>query len=256
MALDVEWIRVRLPGRGVSYFEITGSTMADAARLAAAGCPSGTLAVAEEQVSGQGRQGRSWHSERESGLYVSFVLRIPIAPHDAPLLALGLGLAAAEAISRTADVACDLRWPNDVLIEGKKCAGILVLCEESAFVAGIGINVNQAAFPPDLAELATSLRIVTGLYHSRERLLVELAGAVDSFVRMLVEGGRGPILRMFARASSYVSGKRVVVEQGDRNIVGTTEGLNDSGFLIVRKDDGATSLIVAGGVRPAAETDH
>jgi BirA family biotin operon repressor/biotin-[acetyl-CoA-carboxylase] ligase len=97
---------------------------------------------------------------------------------------------------------------------------------------------------------------VTGLYHSRERLLVELAGAVDSFVRMLVEGGRGPILRMFARASSYVSGKRVVVEQGDRNIVGTTEGLNDSGFLIVRKDDGATSLIVAGGVRPAAETDH
>ena len=253
MALDIEWVRARLPGRQIVWREITGSTMTEAARLAAAGCRSLTAVVAEEQLAGQGRQGRIWHSERATGLYVSIVLRLPLTAREAPVLTLALGLAAAEAISRTTDLACDLRWPNDLLMAGKKCAGILIQVEEPAFIAGIGINVNQTAFPKELAETATSLRLITGLLQSRERLLVNLLAAVDSFTKMLIEGGKEPVLRMFARASSYACGKRVMVEEGGCVIQGTTEGLDPSGFLVVRKDDGARSTILAGGVRPAPQ---
>jgi len=251
MPLDMPWIRAQLPEREILWLEVTDSTMRDAARLAAAGCPSGTAVLAEEQLAGQGRQGRSWHSERDSGLYVSIVLRLLLRAEDAPALTLALGLATAEAIARSTGLACDLRWPNDVLLGGKKCAGILVQLAGSAFIAGIGINVNHTAFPKQLAA-ATSLRLASGTAHSRERLLVNLLRAVDSFTGMLVDGGKAPVLRAFAQASSYACGKRVIVEQGDAAIQGTTDGLDPSGFLLVRQDDGTRTLVLAGGVRPAA----
>jgi len=253
MPLDMPWIRAQLPGREIAWLEVTDSTMRDAVRLAAGGCPSGTAVVAEEQLAGQGRQGRSWHSERDSGLYVSVVLRLPLGAEDTPALTLALGLATAEAIARTADVACDLRWPNDVLVAGKKCAGILVQLADSVFIAGIGINVNHSAFPEELAAAAMSLRLVSGITQSRERLLVNLLRAVDSFARMLVDGGKAPVLRAFARASSYACGKRVIVEQGDAAIQGTTDGLDPSGFLLLRQEDGTRTLVIAGGVRAAGD---
>jgi BirA family biotin operon repressor/biotin-[acetyl-CoA-carboxylase] ligase len=251
MPLDIESVRARLRGRQIVWLDRCGSTMTEAARLAALGCASGAAAGAEEQTAGQGRFGRAWHSERETGLYVSIVLRLDLPEESVRVLSMALGLATAEAIARAADVGCDLRWPNDVLIGEKKCAGILVQVERDAFIAGIGINVNQPAFPEQVAGIATSLRLATGAPHSRERLLIELLGAVDRFVRMLAEGGREPILRMFERASSYVRGKRVTVEQGEHIIEGITDGLDDSGFLWVRRDDGTRTLILAGGVRPA-----
>ncbi len=249
MPLDLKWIREQLPSREVAWFDAAGSTMIEAARLAAQG--SAAVVVAEEQTAGQGRYGRSWYSERESGLYVSPILRVPLPAGNAPVLTLALGLATAESIARVAGLACDLRWPNDVLLGGKKCAGILVQIEGAAFVAGIGINVNHSAFPPEIAETATSLYLATGRRHSRERLLVELVRSVDSFTRMLVEGGKEPVLRMFSRASSWVCGRRVIVDQGDCVLEGTTEGLDPSGFLILRRDDGTRNLVLAGGVRPA-----
>lgn len=251
MAFDVNRLRANLPGREILWLETTGSTMSDAALLAAAGCASGTAVVAEEQTAGQGRHGRSWHSERGSGLYVSIVLRLPLAVEDAPLLTLALGLATAEAIARTADLACDLRWPNNVLLDEKKCAGILVQSAGGAFIAGVGVNVNQSGFPTDIAPSATSLRLASGQEHSREELLENLLRSVDSFVRMLVEGGREPVLRMFSRASSYTFGRRVAVEREGAVIEGLTDGLTPAGFLLLRQDDGVTSLITAGGVRPA-----
>ncbi len=99
--------------------------MIEAGRLAAAGAPSGTVLGAEEQTAGYGRHGRSWHSEPGSGLYVSIILRRHFAPATLPVVTLALGLAAHEAIHKSTDLACDLRWPNDVLIQSKKCAGIL-----------------------------------------------------------------------------------------------------------------------------------
>jgi BirA family biotin operon repressor/biotin-[acetyl-CoA-carboxylase] ligase len=221
--------------------------MLEAARLAEEGCASGMIVVAEEQTAGQGRLGRTWYSERGTGLYVSMVLRLQLAAPELPVLTLALGLATAEAIGSE----CDLRWPNDVLINGRKCAGILVQLSGGAAIAGIGINVNQARFPGELAETATSLRIEWGCEQGRDELLERLIDAVSRYTDLLVSDGKDAVLRRFAAASSYVSGRRVVVEQGNGEITGVTDGLDSSGFLYVRQDDGTRRLVLAGGVRPA-----
>jgi BirA family biotin operon repressor/biotin-[acetyl-CoA-carboxylase] ligase len=252
MPLDIDYVRRRLPGRVISYYPVIDSTMPEAARLAAAGCGPGTLVVADHQTAGQGRYGRYWHSEPDCGLYASIVLRPTLSSSSLPVLMLALGLATAEAIARSTGLACDLRWPNDVLIHDKKVAGILVQLQERFVIAGVGINVNHAEFPPDLAHLATSLRLASGHEQSREDLLIALLPAVESFCRMLVDGGKDAILNMFYRASTYARGKRVVVEAVDGSIEGTTAGLDPSGFLMIEQDDGTKRLIVAGGVRASS----
>lgn len=251
--LDIDAVMKRLPGRRISYFDRLDSTMTEAARLAAEGAPAGTAVVAEEQTAGQGRHGHSWHSEPGSGLYVTMVLRPKLELASLPPITLALGLATAEAIARVADLACDLRWPNDVMLGDRKVAGILAQLVDGTTVAGIGINVNHAAFPEEVADVATSLRIASGRVHSREDLLVELLTAVDGFVRMLQEGGAGAILEQFTRRSSYASGKRVRVDQPGGAVTGTTAGLDGQGFLRVRRDDGAEILILAGGVRALSD---
>src|SRR5581483_1766759 len=180
------------------------------------------------------------------------VLRHALSAQTLPVATLALGLATAEAILKTTDIACDLRWPNDVLIGSKKCAGILTQLEGSAMIAGIGVNVNHAQFPKELRELATSLRIASGRVHSREKILVELVASIHAFCNLLETEGREPILRMFSAASSFVHGRRVRVDLGDSILSGTTAGLNDAGFLLLEGDQGERNVIIAGGVRPCS----
>jgi BirA family biotin operon repressor/biotin-[acetyl-CoA-carboxylase] ligase len=250
--IDIDRVRSQLPDHEIHWHPTIGSTMTEASRLAAAGCESGTVVGADEQTAGQGRYGRVWHSEPDAGLYISIVLRNPFPADALPVVTLALGLATSEAILKATDVSCDLRWPNDVLIQSRKCAGILTQLEGSAIIAGIGINVNHAAFPDELSAIATSLRMATGHVHSRERLLVELVSSVTSFCSLLEKEGREPILAMFSRASSFVYGRRVYVDQGDAMLQGTTAGLDPSGFLVLRGDDGKQNVIIAGGVRPCS----
>jgi BirA family biotin operon repressor/biotin-[acetyl-CoA-carboxylase] ligase len=252
MAFDVDWVQSSLPDRRIDWHPIIGSTMLEASRLAAAGYPSGSIVGAEEQTAGQGRYGRAWHSEAGSGLYISIILRHQFDPSTLPLVTLALGLATSEAIHKVTDISCDLRWPNDVLIQSRKCAGILAQLEGSAIIAGIGINVNHSAFPEELSDIATSLRLRSHRIHSREQLLVELAASVDKFCALLEEEGREPILAMFSQASSFVHGRRVSVDQGHSMVHGTTAGLNSSGFLILQGDDGTKKVIFTGGVRPCS----
>jgi BirA family transcriptional regulator, biotin operon repressor / biotin---[acetyl-CoA-carboxylase] ligase len=252
MGFDLEAVRTRFPDRRIEWHATIGSTMTEASRWAASGAPSGTVVGAEEQTAGQGRHGRTWHSEPGSGLYVSVILRHQFAPDTLPVVTLALGLAVTEAILKATDLACDLRWPNDVLVQSKKCAGILTQLEGSAIIAGIGVNVNHASFPVELSNIATSLRIASGRVHSREKLLMELLPAIDRYCALLEKDGREPILEMFSRASSYVSGRRVFVDQDGSTLCGTTAGLADSGFLVLRDDDGRDHQIIAGGVRPCS----
>jgi BirA family biotin operon repressor/biotin-[acetyl-CoA-carboxylase] ligase len=234
--LDIEGLRRGHPQRAIDYYSSLDSTM----RLAA-GRALGHIVIADEQTAGQGRHGHSWHSERGSGIYFSTVLR------PTPLLTLALGLATGEAITVATGIACDLRWPNDVMIGGKKAAGILVQMVEGAAIGGIGINVNHTVFPADLADEAISLRMHAGREFSRFEILMALIPAVETFVPM----ARETILRLFQQASSYAGGRRVVVEQPEGLVVGVTSGLTEDGYLVVRKDDGTETLIVAGGVRAA-----
>jgi BirA family biotin operon repressor/biotin-[acetyl-CoA-carboxylase] ligase len=230
--MDIERLRREFPSRRIHHYATVDSTM-----RAAVGLEPGSVVLADRQTAGQGRHGRWWHSEAGSGIYCSIVLK------PAPALTLALGLATADAIARSTGMVCDLRWPNDVMLAGKKVAGILV---QNA-IAGIGINVNQTSFPPELASEATSLRLHTDAPVSLTAIILALLPAVDRFVEL----DKDTILRLFTRASSYAAGRRVTVAQPDGIIEGTTTGLDPAGFLMVRKDDGTDTLIVAGGVRAA-----
>jgi BirA family biotin operon repressor/biotin-[acetyl-CoA-carboxylase] ligase len=238
------------PGRRIEWFPSIDSTMTVAARLAREGCPSGTVVGADEQTAGIGRHGHSWHSEPGAGLYISVVLRLALASDTLPLVMLALGLATQQAIAEVTSLAPDLRWPNDVLLNEKKCAGILAQFEGDAVIAGIGINVSHAGFPPDLAPLATSLHQAGASAISREQLLAALLHSIDDACRILVTGGPAAIRAAFTRASSYATGRRVQVEQNGEFLEGVTAGLDPSGFLILRQDNGSETKILAGGVRP------
>lgn len=234
--IDLERLRAHFPERRIDYYPEIDTTM-----RAVAGLPTGSIALAGRQTAGQGRHGHRWHSEPSNGVYCS------IALDPAPVLTLALGVAAVEAIAQATGIVCDLRWPNDLMLDGRKTAGILVQLAGAQAIAGIGINVNHTLFPPELEHEATSLCIYEGRRLSREKILLKLIPAVDALARE----DKDTVLALFTRASSYVSGRRVVVHQPGGEIRGTTAGLNPDGYLIVRKDDGTDTLIVAGGVRAA-----
>jgi BirA family transcriptional regulator, biotin operon repressor / biotin---[acetyl-CoA-carboxylase] ligase len=236
--------------RPVHWFASTTSTMREAAKLADQGAPSGTVVGADLQTAGQGRHGRHWESE-PGGLYVSLILRLALKLEDLPVVTLALGLAVADAIQKTAGVPCDLKWPNDVLLKGKKCAGILTQLHEGAIIAGIGVNIAQTHFPPELEPIATSVLLASGREVNRDVMLETLVDSVDVHTGILMDEGKQRILDMVSHGSSFVRGRRVIVDQGGYSDEGTTEGLNEHGFLWLRTTSGQRKLILAGGVRPA-----
>jgi len=216
-------------------------TSIDSTMRIATGLQLGDIVTADEQTEGQGRHGRAWYSERFTGLYCSFVL-LPT-----PLLPLSLGLAAKRAIAVATGIVCDLRWPNDIMLDERKVGGILVQLVDGKAIGGIGINVNHSRFHHDLAAEATSLRLHAGREFRRSHILDALREAIPYYTAETPEN----LIRLFTHASTYASGRRVRVQQQEGVIEGTTAGLDASGFLIVRKDDGTDALIVAGGVRAA-----
>lgn len=232
--IDLPRLRRAFPERHIIYFDSIDSTQ----RIAAASEP-GTIVLADRQLAGQGRHGHTWHSEPGNGIYCSFVLS------PSPVLTLALGIATVEAIAQATGIQCDLRWPNDLMLDNRKAAGILVQLVNGLAIAGIGINVNQTEFPEDLGHLAISLRRHAGRELSREDILFALFPAIDSLIAEDPE----TVLQLFTHASSYVAGRRVTVDQPGGVITGTTAGLDPAGFLIVRQDDGTDTLILAGGVR-------
>jgi BirA family biotin operon repressor/biotin-[acetyl-CoA-carboxylase] ligase len=249
MPLDIERIKRQRPGNMILYYPTIGSTMVEASSLANSGAAHGTVVLADEQTAGMGRFGRSWLSHADVGIYCSVLLRLNLRAGSLPIASLVLGLAAADAIQKSTQLICDLRWPNDVLIQERKVAGILTHLTDACIVAGIGINVNQTAFPSGLRTPATSLRIESGgREQSRETVIINLLEAIDTFTSMLESWGPESILRAFTSASSYVLQRRVVIEEtGDKGI---TAGLDENGFLMVKLDRGKLERVAAGGVRP------
>lgn len=250
MIVDIVKLYHMAPTRAVEWHMEIGSTMERASVLAQDGAPHGTMVGAEAQTAGEGRMGRAWHSPSGQGLYLTYILRPELASKDSPLLTICLGLAVAEALSRHSSLRYDLRWPNDVLIGSRKVAGILVKYEKGAFLAGIGINLLHESFPEDFSTEATSLKIEGCSEVPVEDLLLTLSDLIDSYVKMLADGGKEGILSMFSLASSYVRGREVEVDFGNRTERGVTDGLDADGYLWLRLPDGNRRLVVAGGVRP------
>src|ERR1700681_2382716 len=160
-------LRGSLFGKRIYHFFKTDSTNRVALELGHAGEPEGAVVLAEEQTAGKGRAGRAWQSERAAGIYVSLLLRPRLAPVQAPLLTMMAGLSARTAIEAQTGLTPDLKWPNDLLVSGKKVGGILteMHAEPSQVrfvIVGIGLNVNQEKFPGELSGKSTSLRMETG----------------------------------------------------------------------------------------------
>lgn len=237
--------------RPIEWHPVIDSTMRRAAELAREGAPAGAIVGADEQTAGQGRMGRRWHSPPGGGLYFTMILRPRLGPAELPLVTLALGVAVADAIQMFTGLPCDLRWPNDVLANGRKIAGILAQMQDGAVLAGIGVNVGQADFPPEIREIATSIILETGAEHDKHFLLRAIAGGIASHVKILESSGAEAILRLFAAASSYVAGRRVAVELPAGEAHGVTAGLTPAGHLLLRTDSGEEITITAGGVRPA-----
>lgn len=238
-------------GHKVIHYLRTGSTNDDALMLAAAGAAHGTVIVAEEQTAGRGRFGRAWHSEGSSGIYASAILRPPLAPSAAPVMTLAAGVAAQSAVESSTGLRADIRWPNDLLANGRKLAGILTEMSAEvdrlhAVVIGVGINVNQRKMPPELKEIATSVALETGKPHSRVQILVSLLRYLDAEYRLLLSQGSGAIAQRWAARSSYARGKRIRVVTGTTEFQATTAGLDPTGALRVRRDDGREEALVAG----------
>ena len=231
------------------YYKI-GSTNSEAMNAAAEGAPEGSVFLAEEQLAGRGRGDHSWHSARSAGIYCSVILRPEMPPSDALLLSLAAGLAVRAAVVEVAQLPVDLKWPNDLLLGGKKFCGILTEMNSEAtrvrhVVVGVGINVNQTKLPAELREVGTSLRIETSTEWSRVELCAALLKSLDREYRALISdaaGARSSVLKRFEKDSSSVRGRKVRVEDAG-GFEGVTEGLDARGFLQVRTAEGLRTVL-------------
>jgi len=234
----------------IHHFYKIGSTNTEAMEAASQGAPEGSVFLAEQQTAGRGRGAHDWHSAQSVGIYCSVILRPLLPPADVLVLSLAAGLAVQAAVREVDErVTADLKWPNDLLIDGKKFCGILTEMNAEVtrvryIVVGIGINVNQQSFPPDLNATATSLRIVTGTEWSRLELCAALLKSLDREYRALTQNPNAHqnILQRFEANSSYVRGRRVRIEENG-GFEGVTEGLDPRGFLQVRTKDGLQTVL-------------
>ena len=250
-ALDRALAGTPFAGR-LQFFPTIHSTNTHAMQEAEAGAPEGTVYFADEQTAGRGRGAHEWSSPPGSGLYVSVLLRPRIAPADALWLSLAAGLAVRDAVMQVTSLACDLRWPNDLLLGPRKFCGILTELNAEVtrirhLVVGIGINVHQQQFPPELSSIATSLEIETGRAWPRQELLIALLQSLHREVLALSDApdahvARQSVLDRLERASSWLRGKQVRVDEGT-GFEGVTEGLDARGFLQVRAADGLRTVL-------------
>jgi BirA family transcriptional regulator, biotin operon repressor / biotin---[acetyl-CoA-carboxylase] ligase len=240
-------------GKRVFHFFKTDSTNRVAMELGYAGEPEGTVVLAEAQTAGRGRSGRIWHSEKGTGLYFTVLLRPRLSPAQAPLLTMLAGISAQTATAAQTGMVPELKWPNDLLLNGKKVGGILteMHAEPNAVrfvIVGIGVNVNQEKFPPELSGTATSIRKESGRMSYRLELLVRLLTQFESDYNRFLREGPAFVVARFESVSSFTRERRVRVDTGAESYSGVTAGLSPEGLLLVQRDNGALVTVIAGDV--------
>lgn len=243
----------RVIGRVVHALDEVGSTQAEVGRIAAAGAPEGIVVTARHQRAGRGRLGRAWWDRAGESLLLSVLLRPAIPASRAPQLSLIGALAVVDALGEAAGVAAGIRWPNDVLVDGRKVCGILAEAATDAdgrldrVVLGIGLNVNQDAFPPDVAARATSLRLLTGRVHDVEALRDALLGSLDARYLVFRASDEGA-LRAAWRRHCLTLGERIRTADGDE---GVAVDLDETGALLVRGEGGVVRRVASGEIAGA-----
>jgi BirA family transcriptional regulator, biotin operon repressor / biotin---[acetyl-CoA-carboxylase] ligase len=224
-------------GRKLFAFETIDSTNICAKTLAGVGSETGTVVFSEEQTSGRGRLGRSWQADPFKNLTFSVILRPKVSPEDLNLLPLYVAVATAQAVEQTCGVRVECKWPNDLLTDGRKFAGILlegsvVNGNVDFLVAGIGINVNQVAFPGELQHRATSLAVALGHEVERAALLAAILSSLELLDERLSVAGFTSVVSMWLPYTTMVD-KRIVVSQAGVLTEGVVRGLSRDGGLIL-----------------------
>lgn len=251
-------LHTKWAGRKLHFLESTGSTNIDAKRFAEEGEPHGTIVVADRQTAGRGRRGRSWESPAGRSVYFTIVVRPKFAPDLASMVTLVMALSVAEAVEEITGLHAEIKWPNDIVVNGKKVVGILTemsmtpeMNEIQFLVAGVGVNVNQAGpeeFPEALRKMASSLQIEAGRQFDRaallERILARFETDYESFERTFNLSALKA--RYEARLAGKNGGVRVLDAAGEYN--GISRGITDTGELIVERENGEKVLVYAGEV--------
>lgn len=236
-------------GRAIHWFEDVESTQDIAKKLAEEGAPEGTLVIAEQQLSGRGRMGRGWISPKGKGIWMSLIMRPLVPVHFAPQLTLLTAVALCRSLRRITSLPIGIKWPNDLLIEGKKISGILL---ESAaederlcyVIAGTGISVNleEADYTAEVLERATSLRVASGTKWERSDIITDFLQEWEQLYFLYQEEGFAPIITLW-EALSVSLHKPAILTTPQGVIEGTPIGLDPSGAITVRKNDGSTIVV-------------
>lgn len=229
-------------GRNIDYQESTGSTQKIAHQLSNDDAPEGTVVLAEEQVSGRGRMDRKWHSPKYTGIWMSIILRPNILPARAPQLTLLAAVAVVQAMEEVTGLVPEIKWPNDILINGRKVTGILTELQAEAdrinsVIIGIGINVNQEAFPEDIEQTATSLLIEKGEPVSRTELIKSVFAQLEKLYSIYMENGFLPI-KLLWESYAVSIGKTLKARTLTSVIEGRALGITDDGVLKIEDKDG------------------
>lgn len=247
----------KVVGSRVLCFEETDSTNLQACRLGDEGAANGLVVIADRQSAGKGRMGRQWESPGGVNLYASILLRPPVLPFEAPKLTFLSAVAVCRAIVKSTGLRPTVKWPNDILLEGGKVAGLLNEMSSETdrvhyVVLGVGVNLNMRAeqFPDDLRYPATSLGIVSGQPVSRLAFTRSLLQEVDALYQLYLEEGSSPIFTAWNELCE-LTGKAVHVDCNNVQIEGTMVGLAEDGALLVRTATGKLESVYAGDVRPA-----
>lgn len=246
-------IRTKWAGSNVICLEETDSTNIQAKKQAEAGAPHGTLIVAEKQNGGKGRRGRGWESPAGVGIWMSLLLRPQIRTVSASMLTLLMAMAAARGIREATGLATGIKWPNDLTLNKKKICGILTemsteLDEIQYVVIGIGINVSQTAFPPEISETATSLLFESGMRFGRSRIIAATMEAMEEYYGIFTQtedmsGLMDEYNRLLVNRENEVC---VLAPAGEFR--GTASGIDKSGALIVRLPNGTETAVISGEV--------
>ena len=223
-------------------------------RQAKAGAPEGLCIVAREQTHGRGRQGRSWVSPRDAGLYFTVTLRPTLDLETWPLITLATAVAVSEALRESCKLRTDIKWPNDILFDDRKLCGILAETVETsagmACVVGIGLNLTAESFPPELEDRATSIASATGQLVDRASLFTVLLQRFSHrYEALLKTNGPALVVRDWAWASSFANDRQVRVDTGSEVFTGRTCGLEADGALRVETPDRRIRIVRAGDVQ-------
>ena len=245
-------LKTRTIGREIHFFPEAVSTNTLAMELAAKGAADGTVIIAETQTGGKGRLGRTWISPK-GNLYMSVILRPEIPPHKAPLITLMAAVAVASTIRQQFGVQAGIKWPNDILISGKKTAGLLTEMRAEPdrvrhVVLGIGINVNMdmAELPVPLRKLSTTLSAETGKKIDRAFFLRQFFEELDRWYQIFLKNGAA-VIEAWEMFNTTV-GNRVAVSGTGETVEGVAQGIDSDGRLILKLDDGALRQVAAGDV--------